>query len=61
MVAENMAALFVFVLWVAAFALGYALRGLYAGTFEEWAHAFTYRDRSARTRARSRRASNGEH
>ena len=58
---ESMAALFVFALWCVAFALGYALRGLYAGAFREWANMTAYRNRSARDRARYRRANNGEH
>ena len=48
MVVENMAALLVFGLWLAAFALGYALRGYYAGAFNEWANASTYRDGAER-------------
>ena len=48
MVVENMAALLVFGLWLAAFALGYALRGYYAGAFDEWANTSTYRDGAER-------------
>ena len=59
LIAENMAALVVFVLWVAAFAMGYAMRNRIDGGRAEWADTFAYRQRSARTRARYRRATDG--
>ena len=59
LIVENMAALFVFALWVAAFALGYKLRNQVDETRAEFAETFTYRHRQARKRAAYRRLNDG--
>lgn len=56
---ENMAALFAFVVWLAAFALGYALRNWTDEARAEWAETFAYRQRQARKRAAYRRLNDG--
>ena len=57
--AENMAALLVFAWGALGFALGYALRPLYHGTFRAWADTFAYRQRQDRKRREYRRLNDG--
>lgn len=59
MMAENMAALLVFVWGALGFALGYALRPIYHGTFRAWADTFTYRQHQPRKRAAYRMLDDG--
>ena len=59
LIAENMAALFVFVLCLAGFALGYLLRNWIDEGRAEWADTIAYRQRQARKRAAYRRLNDG--
>lgn len=49
LLAENTAALIAFVVCLASFALGYALRNWTDAARAEWAEAFTYRQARERT------------